>query len=70
METWNPFLVAVAYKRIEIVKYFMTEMRASLMIIGRDPMQVNSVPNTREEEVISECFALKLAIINKDLAIL
>ena len=34
MAEWNPLLVAIAFKKIEIVKYFLYDVLASLRVFG------------------------------------
>jgi hypothetical protein len=34
MTDWNPLLVAIAFKKIELVKYFLYDMHASLRVFG------------------------------------
>lgn len=71
MENWNPFLVAIAFKRLDIIRYFMMELKVSVKVACRDPHQTfENVPSTREEEVKQEYFGLHLAIINKDQSML
>ena len=35
MAEWNPFLTAIAFKQIEVVRYFLHELNISLRIAGR-----------------------------------
>jgi hypothetical protein len=37
MENWNPVLHAVAFKRVDIVRYFIHELKISLKLAMRDP---------------------------------
>lgn len=37
MNDWNPLLLAIAYKKIEIVRYFLHDHNASLRIFGSQP---------------------------------
>lgn len=37
MENWNPLLLAIAYKRIEIVHYFTKELKIALRHAGKKP---------------------------------
>ena len=37
MSDWNPLLIAVAFKRLDIVRYFVQECRVSLRLALADP---------------------------------
>lgn len=37
---WNPLLVAIAFKKIEIVKYFLYDLNASIRVFGSKPGQI------------------------------
>jgi hypothetical protein len=37
MALWSPLLVAIAFKKLEIVKYFLHEVGASYPLWGCDP---------------------------------
>ena len=37
MEEWNPLLVAIAYKKLEIVRYLLNQLNISLRISGMKP---------------------------------
>jgi hypothetical protein len=37
MADWNPFLLAVAYKKIDIVRYFTEELKVSVKHAGIKP---------------------------------
>lgn len=38
MSEWNPVLLAVAFKRVEIVRYFVHDLKISMRVALRDPM--------------------------------
>ena len=69
MAEWNPFLLAVAFKKVEIVRYFTQELKVAARIAGRKPASYEE-SMTWEMRVESELFALSLAIANKDLSML
>jgi hypothetical protein len=67
MSDWNPFLVAIAFKRVEIVRYFIEELKISCKFACRDP----TIPFTSEQDdAQAELFGIHLAIINRDLTML
>ena len=37
MKEWNPLLVAIAFKRAEIVRYLLQELKISFRHASRDP---------------------------------
>lgn len=37
MADWNPMLVAIAFKRTDIVRYFIQELKISVKLACRDP---------------------------------
>lgn len=37
LSEWNPLLLAVAFKRLDIVRYFVNELKISLRLALRDP---------------------------------
>jgi hypothetical protein len=69
MAEWNPFLLAVAFKKVDIVRYFTQELKVAARIAGRKP-GTSEESVTWEVRVEAELFALGLAIQNKDLAML
>jgi hypothetical protein len=34
---WNPLLIAIANKKLDIVKYFLEELSISISLFGFDP---------------------------------
>ena len=40
MVEWNPLLVAIAFKKIEVVRYFLYEMKIALRHAGKRPLEV------------------------------
>lgn len=59
MSNWNPLLIAIAFKKVEIVRYFLADKQIALSWAGRAP-----------DGTQDHTFALKLAIINQDLPML
>ena len=37
MKDWNPLLLAIAFKRVEIVRYLIQDLKVSLKLATRDP---------------------------------
>ena len=37
MATWNPLLLAIAHKKLDVVRYFLYELKISLSAFGRAP---------------------------------
>lgn len=66
MAEWNPLLVAIAFKRVEIVRYFTHELKISLRLACQDP----KLDKFEAEETASDLFGAELAIINHDLPML
>jgi hypothetical protein len=64
MAEWNPLLLAVAFKRLEIVRYFVHELRLPIRIAGNKSGQ--NYGEQEEDLITNEMFALTLAITNKD----
>lgn len=60
---WNPLLLAIAYKRADIVRYLLDEIHVSLINLGRVPF---SNKYFSDEQYSDETFSVKLAIANKD----
>jgi hypothetical protein len=65
MADWNPLLVAIAFKQIEIVKYFLYDMHASLRVFGSKPAQTEHT-YIESELAARQSFCLTLAVANKD----
>lgn len=57
---WNPLLVAIANKKLDIVKYFLEELSISISLFGLNPSVQGS----------DAYFALQLALSNQDLPML
>lgn len=56
MAKWNPLLVAIAFKKIEIVRYFINDLGITLAAAGACP-----------DFNLDARFALQLALANQDL---
>lgn len=76
MKEWNPLLLAIAYKRVEIVRYLIQDLKVSFRMGTRDPT-IEQIPvkfNVSYSHVSLErsnkTFGLHLAIINRDLPML
>lgn len=65
MDNWNPLHIAVAFKRTELVRYLIEDVKVSLRLFGGKPLDANASSN-----VETETFALWLAVSNKDTATL
>ncbi len=61
MKNWNPLLVAIAFKKIDIVRYLLNELNISLKMGGWNPDSQEGADMAE-----AECFALKIAVKNKD----
>jgi hypothetical protein len=76
MKDWNPFLLAIAFKRVEIVKYLIQDLKVSSKLATRDPTieQIPAHASISYQHVSLErankIFGLHLAIINRDLPML
>lgn len=64
MAEWNPLLVAVAFKKLDIVRYFTQQLKISVKHFGRSATDEQEL--TSEQNVNAQLFALTLAIANKD----
>lgn len=40
---WNPFLIAVANKKVELVRYFISELKISVRHAGKKPVAEKAV---------------------------
>ncbi len=76
MKDWNPLLLAIAFKRVEIVRYLIQDLKISLKLATRDPT-IEPIPAKAtlsfqhvSLERSNKIFGLHLAIINRDLAML
>lgn len=67
MSEWNPLLVAIALKKIDIVRYLLQTVKISLTSNGSAP---GAVATTPDQEATNRVFCLKLAVVNKDLEML
>jgi hypothetical protein len=65
MAEWNPLLVAVAFKKIDVVRYFLYTLKISLRHAGKKPLEV--APTSQDELAQMYIFSLVLAISHKDL---
>lgn len=65
---WNPLLLAIGYKKLEIVRYLVQELHVSVRQWTRKP---NTPFSLNDDEFIdTQMFAFKLIIANKDVAML
>jgi len=39
MIDWNPLLIAIAFKRVEIVRYLIHDLKISARLATKDPIQ-------------------------------
>lgn len=64
MASWNPLLVAIAFRKIDIVRYLLQHLKLSLR-------WTSVCENVNSEDVYEkEAFGLCLAVANKDLSML
>ena len=68
MAQWNPLLVAIANKKLEIVRYFLHDLKIAIIHAGK--RQGELAPLTKEYAADQEIFSLQLTIANKDLPML
>lgn len=68
MVDWNPLLVAIAYKRLEIVRYFLHDHRVAIRHAGKKPG--SAAPLTAQESADQQVYCLLIAISNKDIPML
>ncbi len=69
MKDWNPLLIAIAFKRVDIVHYLLQELKISFRHSSRDPDIQPINPNASYHSLIDEnskLFGLRLAVANKD----
>jgi hypothetical protein len=65
MAEWNPLLLAIAFKRLDIVRYFLHELMLSLRLTGvKAPINYEQLPEDKIAE--EEIFSLTIAVANKD----
>lgn len=65
MADWNPLLLAIAFKKLDIVRYFTAELKISVKEAAVKP--VSSAEPTEDELTENSIFGLYLTIVNKDL---
>jgi len=65
MSEWNPLLLAIAFKKLDIVRYFTSELNISIRQAGKKP--ANESDLSEDQLLDSQIFSLTLAIANKDL---
>ena len=76
MTDWNPLLLAIAFKRVEIVRYLIQDLKVSFRLATRDPTIEKAPPHASVSfqhvslERANKIFGLHLAIINRDLPML
>lgn len=46
MSLWNPLLLAIAFKKLEMVRYFLHTQKIGLRIAGQDPTSEPSAAET------------------------
>jgi hypothetical protein len=66
MAEWNPLLLAIAFKRLDIVRYFSSELKISVRHGSSKPGDLTQLNSS--ERVEAEIFGLLLTIANKDAA--
>jgi hypothetical protein len=59
MANWNPLLVAIANKKLDVVKYFLEDLSIAISLFGINP-------DTQADPT----FALQIALSNQDLPML
>lgn len=65
--TWNPVLLAIAYKKLDILRYFTSELNISIRHTTYEPESDSPQFNHGEDNVAKEAFSLMVAIANKDI---
>lgn len=63
MKSFNPVLLAIAYKRTDLLKYFVSDMKVTLLPVISEPVDLPHKSQDHEKEL----FGLRLAWSNKDL---
>ena len=58
MAQWNPLLVAIANKKLEIVRYFLHDLKIAIIHAGK--RQGELAPLTKEYAADQEIFSLQL----------
>lgn len=69
MADWNPLLLAIAFKKLDIVHYLLNDLRISLKHAGKRSFD-SDYGLTSDELVDRELFCLLLAVANRDLPML
>jgi len=70
---WNPLLLAVAFKRVDIVRYFVNELKISLRLALRDPQAPALTEHAAlgtTTSAVDDIFGLRLAVANRDMPML
>ena len=62
---FNPFLIAVVHKRIDIVRYLINDLKVSVRMAGKAPSVEG--PASAADAGDQQVFCLKIAVANKDL---
>jgi hypothetical protein len=62
---FNPFLIAVAHKRVDMVRYLVSAHKISVRMAGKSPTA--EAPGSAEDAGDQQVFCLKLAVANRDL---
>lgn len=65
---WNPLLIAIASKKIDVVQYFLGDLHISLRHLGKSPVDADGF--TEAAAVNEQVFCLLIAIANKDIHML
>jgi hypothetical protein len=68
-DQWSPLLLAIAFKRLTIVRYFIEELKISVRHAARPVAEGHQVAS-RQEKAELEAFPLLVAVANKDLNML
>ena len=70
-QNWNVLQYAIAHKRVDIVRYFLTNLKMSLKQFGKRPEEVYKLTTMTEvNDVDIYLFPLQLAVNNTDDAML
>lgn len=65
MVNWNPVLLAIAYKKLDILRYFTSDLNVAIRQTTQEPEGEQSQFYC-EDLPAREAFSLMLAIANKD----
>ena len=64
---WNPLIYALVFKKLDIVKYLIEKCKVNAKLCLRDPAHSGEYSEVSPQyEVRSKCFAVLVAIYNKD----